>query len=193
VVLVQLGSNPHLNYPPRSLLPAPFPLFQVVVYLAQTESEMVYQTTFNIENLQHEFTVIRLWEQPAEIFLRMPGLLPFAVLSNATNKTGTLQNVAARIDNIADRRTQSNITASTAILAGLVLNQEVIQRLLRRDIMQESVIYQSIKTEGSDEKARQIALNLLAEGMSVDAIARITGLSVEMVQQLQQQKTDNQG
>jgi predicted transposase/invertase (TIGR01784 family) len=169
---------------------------QVVVYLAQTESEMVYQTTFSIENLQHEFTVIRLWEQPAEIFLRMPGLLPFAVLSNATDKTSTLQNVAAKIDNIADRRTQSNVTASTAILAGLVLNQEVIQRLLRRDIMQESVIYQSILSEGEEEgsnkKAREIAVNLLAEGMTVDVIARITGLSVEMVQQLQQQETDNQ-
>lgn len=52
--------------------------------------------------------------------------------------------------------------------------------------MRESVVYQSIKTEGSDEKARQIAVNLLKEGMAVDAIARLTGLSVEVVQQLQQ-------
>ncbi|MBE9036046.1 hypothetical protein IQ246_13195 [aff. Roholtiella sp. LEGE 12411] len=91
-------------------------------------------------------------------------------------------------ENLSLRRTQSNLTASTAILAGLVLNQEVIQRLLRRDIMQESVIYQSILSEGEEEgsnkKAREIAVNLLAEGMSIDAIARITGLSVEMVQQM---------
>jgi predicted transposase/invertase (TIGR01784 family) len=161
---------------------------QVVVYLAQTESEMVYQTTFSIENLQHEFTVIRLWEQPAEIFLRVPGLLPFAVLSNATDKTSTLQNVAARIDNITDRRTQSNLTASVAILAGLVLNQEVIQRLLRRDIMQESVIYQSIKTEGKEEGielgVRRVAVNLLKENMSIEMVAKVTGLTIEQVQSL---------
>lgn len=103
------------------------------------------------------------------------------------------------IDSIGDRQMQNNLTASTAILAGLVLEQEVIQRLLRRDTMRESVIYQMIKEEGieegkqegkqegSQEKAREIALNLIAEGMGIEAIARITGLTVEVVQQLQQQ------
>lgn len=55
--------------------------------------------------------------------------------------------------------------------------------------MRESVVYQSIKTEGGDEKARQIAINMLIEGMSVDLIAKLTGLSVEQVQQLKQQQT----
>ncbi|UKP00991.1 hypothetical protein [Nostoc sp. UHCC 0870] len=58
--------------------------------------------------------------------------------------------------------------------------------------MRESVIYQMIQNEaeeqGSNKKAREIALNLLAEGMTVDAIARLTGLPVEEVQQLQQQQ-----
>ncbi|MCF2151900.1 hypothetical protein IQ276_036940 [Desmonostoc muscorum LEGE 12446] len=57
--------------------------------------------------------------------------------------------------------------------------------------MRESVIYQSIKAEGreegSDKKARKIAINLLAEGISVDVIARVTGLSIKVVQQLQQE------
>lgn len=61
--------------------------------------------------------------------------------------------------------------------------------------MQESVTYQAIKAEGkaegSEEKACQIAVNLLSVGMSIDAIARITGLSVEVVQQLQVQQADN--
>lgn len=106
------------------------------------------------------------------------------------------------IDSIGDRQMQNNLTASTAILAGLVLEQEVIQRLLRRDTMRESVIYQMIKEEGieegkqegrqegrqegSQQKAREIALNLIAEGMGIEAVARITGLTVEVVQQLQQ-------
>jgi predicted transposase/invertase (TIGR01784 family) len=168
---------------------------QVVIYLTPTISELVYQTTFIIENLRHEFTVIRLWEQPSEIFLRTPGLLPFAVLSNTVNQTHILQAVAEQIDNIPDRRMQNNLTASAAILAGLVLKEEVIQRLLRRDMMRESVIYQLIKTEGrqegSQDKAKQIARKLLAEGMTTEEIARITDLSVEAVQQLEMQQTDN--
>jgi transposase len=49
--------------------------------------------------------------------------------------------------------------------------------------MQESVIYRSIQ---HDEK-RAIAINFLREGLSVEAVARGTGLSIEEVQQLQQQ------
>ncbi|MCC5640262.1 hypothetical protein LC593_31405 [Nostoc sp. CHAB 5844] len=60
--------------------------------------------------------------------------------------------------------------------------------------MRESVIYQAIKAEGWEEgrnkKAREIAANMLAEGMAVDAIARLTGLSPEALQQLQQQQTN---
>jgi predicted transposase YdaD len=157
----------------------------------------VYQTTFIAGSLQHEFSVIRLWEQPPEVFLAAPGLLPFAVLSATENKVATLQQSSAAVDKIADRRTQSNIAAASAILAGLVLEKDVIERLFRKDIMRESVIYQQIKIEGeeegSDKKARQIAVNLLKEGMAVDAIARLTGLSVEVVQQLQQGESENQG
>ncbi|WGV29192.1 Rpn family recombination-promoting nuclease/putative transposase [Halotia branconii] len=175
-------------------------IHQVVIYLDETTSNKVHQTTFTTEKMRHEFSVIRLWEQPLEIFLNTPGLLPFAVLSATNDKASTLQQVANSVDKISERRTQSNISAAAAILAGLVLEQEVIGRLFRKDIMRESIIYQSIlsegkeegREEGSQQKARQIALNLLAEGMTVDAIARITGLSVEMVQQLQQQEPDNQ-
>ena len=49
--------------------------------------------------------------------------------------------------------------------------------------MQESVIYRSIQ---NDEK-RTIALNLPREGLSIEAVARGTGLLIEEVQQLQQQ------
>ncbi|WP_193200257.1 Rpn family recombination-promoting nuclease/putative transposase [Nostoc sp. MG11] len=163
-------------------------MHQVVIYLDKTTSDKVYQTTFTTETLRHEFSVIRVWEQPPEIFLKTTGLLPFAVLCDTNNQVGILQQAAAAVDKIAERRTQSNIAAAAAILAGLVLEQEVIGRLFRKDIMRESVIYQQIKTEGreegSEEKAREIAINLLAEGMSVEVVARITSLSVEVVQQL---------
>ncbi|QFS49426.1 hypothetical protein GXM_06920 [Nostoc sphaeroides CCNUC1] len=75
------------------------------------------------------------------------GLLPFATLSQTEDKTRTLQQVAEAIEQINDTRTQSNIAASTAILSGLVLNKELIKRLLRSDAMRESVIYQDIQQE----------------------------------------------
>ncbi len=53
--------------------------------------------------------------------------------------------------------------------------------------MQESVIYRSIQR---DEK-RAIALNLLRRGVAIDIIASSTGLSIEEVQQLQQQLNES--
>jgi predicted transposase YdaD len=57
--------------------------------------------------------------------------------------------------------------------------------------MQESVIYRSIQKEAETRaearKQREIANNLLRNGVSVEVVALGTGLSVEEVQQLQQQ------
>ncbi len=159
-----------------------------MIYLQPTTSELVQQTSFTLEQTRHRFEVIRLWEQPTAAFFQAPGLLPFAVLSQTDDRIATLEQVARKIDQIADFRTQSNVTASSFILAGLLLEQATIQQILRRDVMQESVTYQAIKaegkTEGSQQKAQQIALNLLQEGMEVVVVARVTGLSVEQVQQL---------
>ena len=84
-------------------------------------------------------------------------MLPFATLSQTEDKTRTLQQVAEAIEQINDTRTQSNIAASTAVLAGLILNKELIKRLLRSDAMRESVIYQDIQ----QEKALSIVIRLL--------------------------------
>ena len=114
------------------------------------------------------------------------------VLSNTESKTSTLQEVATRINHIEDKKTQRDVIESTFILAGLVLEQEKIQRLLRRDIMRDSVTYQLIKEEGAEENTRKIAINMLQEGISIELVAKTTGLTVEEVQQLQSNQADNQ-
>ncbi|PMB39579.1 flagellar assembly protein H, partial [Fischerella thermalis CCMEE 5319] len=124
---------------------------QVVIYLQKTTSDLVQQNTFTLERTHHEFDIIRLWEQPTSVFLQYPGLLPFAVLSETNDRTETLRQVAQIISNIKDQRTQSNIAASTFILAGLVLNKDTIQQLLRKELMQESVTYQALIDEGRAE------------------------------------------
>jgi predicted transposase/invertase (TIGR01784 family) len=158
-------------------------MIQVVIYLKPTTSELAHQTCFSLENTEHQFQVIRLWEQPASVFLEYPGLLPFAVLGQSESPVEMLRQVTEIVDQIEDQRTQSNLMAASAILAGLRLEQDVIYQLVRRDIMQESVIYRSIQ---KDEK-RAIALNFLREGLSIETVARGTGLSIEEVQELQQQ------
>ncbi len=126
-------------------------IHQVVIYLLESSSSLVRQEELNLRNTYHKFNVIRLWETPTETLLETPGLYPFAVLSQENNREKTLQQIGEKIETIDNLTTQSNIAASTAILAGLLLDKTLIQRLLRNDIMKESVIYQEIRDEGKRE------------------------------------------
>jgi predicted transposase/invertase (TIGR01784 family) len=123
-------------------------IYQVVIYLKKTSSKLARINTFELPEMQHRYNVIRLWEVPTEELLKSSGILPFAVLSKTNNPQDVLEQVARRIDKIADRGQQSNIAASTAIIAGLVLDTMVIKRLLKEEIMKESVIYQEIEATG---------------------------------------------
>ncbi|MEH2062825.1 MAG: hypothetical protein V7K50_11160 [Nostoc sp.] len=88
-------------------------------------------------------------------------------------------------------RLQNNVAAATAILAGLVLEKGLIQRVLRRDNMRESVIYQEIeaeaKAEGKAEGIRLVAVNLIKSQMLLAEVVRVTGLSLEEVEFLQKE------
>ena len=57
--------------------------------------------------------------------------------------------------------------------------------------MQESVIYRSIQEEAGAKKQRDIANNLLREGLAIEMVARVTGLSLKEVQQIQQQLNES--
>lgn len=166
------------------------PMRQVVIYLKQTASERVYQTSFTMECTCHEFEVVRLWEQPASLFLQYPGLIPFAVLGQSADAEETLRQAAQRMDQIVDSAAKANLMAASGILAGLKLGDEVVYRILRRDIMQESTVYRAIERDARKEEKRAIALNLLRDNLSVEVVVRGTGLSIEEVQQLQQQLSE---
>ncbi|MFZ4557835.1 MAG: Rpn family recombination-promoting nuclease/putative transposase [Pseudanabaena sp.] len=209
ILHIEFQTDPNKNIPFRMTdyllrLHRQFPdmeIYQVVIYLTPSQSPLVYETTFNLGGLSHQFNVIRIWEQPTEIFRKYQGLLPFAALSQTDNPEETLRQVARQIENIEDKQVQSNVAASTAIISGIALNKEIIQRLLRSEIMKESVIYQEILLEGEAkglakgeargiakgkaETARQIALNMMHSNISGDLVAQFTGLSLKEVQKLQ--------
>jgi predicted transposase/invertase (TIGR01784 family) len=168
----------HRKYPDKTMR-------QVVIYLTEIDSDKVHVNHFSLERTHHEFEVIRLWEQPAEVFLRYPGLIPFAVLGDTEDPEATLREVAQRVQQIPDPEAQANISAASAILAGLRLDSNIISRLLRRDIMQESTMYQSILTEGDARRQRVTVINLLRKGFALGDIAEVVELSLEEVKKIQ--------
>ncbi|MFM6057407.1 MAG: Rpn family recombination-promoting nuclease/putative transposase, partial [Microcystis aeruginosa] len=189
---------------------------QVVIYLRRSDSPLVQENTFRLGETFHSFQVIRLWEEKTPQFFHHPGLLPFAVLSNTDDPEQVLSQVSRSLETIPEKQVQSNLAAATSILAGLVLNRETIKKILRSDIMRESVIYQDILEEGreegeekglqkglqkgrqegrqeglqagKEEKARQIALKMLSAGFSIPEIARFTDLSPDAIEELQRQQ-----
>lgn len=182
-------------------------MHQVVIYLKRIKSPLVLENSFVLSRTSHEFDVIRLWEQPPEIFLNSVGLLPFAALSNTENPREILEQVSVAIEEIADTQEQSNVAGLSAILAGLVLDPEVVNQILRRDIMQESAVYQDILREGREEGVQQgikqglkkgiqqgleqVANSLLLTGMSLEEVAKLTGLPLERVQSLRDNLNNN--
>lgn len=163
---------------------------QVVVYLKPSSSPLVRQTVFELSRTRHEFDVIRLWEQPTELFLSVPGLLPFAVLTQQGNPEQILRQVDQAAGRL-ERNRRSDVVASVSVLAGLVLGKDIIQKILRQDVMRESVIYQEILAEGEakgEAKAEiRIALDMLRADVPLEQVAAFTRLPLEKVKRLQKE------
>ncbi len=168
---------------------------QIVIYLTPTTSDLVAITTFELEFTRHEFEVIRLWEQPASIFLESVGLYPFASLAQTEEPELVLREVAARIEEIPERKLQADISAMSYILAGLVLDRDRVGQIIRRDIMRESVTYQEIlaegevkgKTQGRVEEARALIIRQLTRKLGnirPNLLTKIEALPLEQVESL---------
>ena len=159
---------------------------QIVIYLTPTTSELVYQTSFEIANTRHEFEVIRLWEQPAGMFLESPGLYPFASLGQTDEPESVLRSVAAKIEEVPERNVRANLAATTSILAGLVLDKEQIQRILRSDMMRESVMYQEFLSE-AESRERQLVFRQLTRkigNLSPILQGQVNGLPIDRIESL---------
>ena len=168
---------------------------QIVIYLTPTTSNLVSLTTFELESTRHEFEVIRLWEQPSSIFLESVGLYPFATLAQTDRPELVLREVAAKIEEIPERKLQSDISAMSYILAGLVIDRNRVGQIIRRDIMRESATYQEIlaegeikgKTQGRIEEARSLTIRQLTRklgNISPILLAKIEALSLERLELL---------
>jgi predicted transposase/invertase (TIGR01784 family) len=169
------------------------PISQVVVLLIPTSSETVIETAFSVENTNHQYRVISLWEQNPDLFLNDPALLPLAPLT-ATNQPQTLlQQVAEKIDELETEQ-KAEILTYTKIVAGLKYNKDFIRRLFQEGMMRESVIYQDILREGREEgreegqkRERSLVLRQLTRKVGElpqDVLKQIESLSLEQLENL---------
>lgn len=172
---------------------------QVVIYLKRTSSDLVRQDRYITSVMTHQFRVIRLWEQPVEIFLSRQGLLPLAVLSQEADKASVLAQVVGELEQITDLTKRRNLSAATSILAGLELEAQTIQQLMRGPVMRESTMYQAILSEGRAEGIEQgliqgrtdgeraIVIKVLTRklgNISPELIAKVNVLSLERLEAL---------
>ncbi|ERN41249.1 hypothetical protein KR51_00021370 [Rubidibacter lacunae KORDI 51-2] len=164
---------------------------QVVVYLRRSRSPLVRQTVSERDSTRHEFQVIRIWEEPSSRFRELPGLLPFAVLSETRDRERTLQQVSRQIEDIGDRGQRGDVAASTAILAGLVLDKDLIRNVLREDVMKESVVYQDIvataEERGRQKEGLSFASRMLKRRfgeLPPEIVQKVEGLSLASLEQL---------
>nr|WP_223342631.1 hypothetical protein [Synechocystis sp. PCC 7339] len=103
-------------------------MHQVVIYLKETGSPLVYQDTFQLRETRHRYRAIRLWEQAPEPFLTYPGLLPLAVLTQSQSATERLRKVALALDKIEDKSTKANLTTAATVFGGLSLFHQSRQK-----------------------------------------------------------------
>ncbi|MBE9033410.1 Rpn family recombination-promoting nuclease/putative transposase, partial [filamentous cyanobacterium LEGE 11480] len=176
-------------------------IHQVVIYLRQTNSEQVYQEYFEIAGMYAEYRVIRIWEVPIAQLMQYSGLLPFAALGQTDNPEQVLRDSVQAMSQLPASNQQHEVLGAAYLLSGLVLDQAMIGKIIRRDVMRESVTYQAVLDEGREEglqlgikegrqvgieeARRSIVINLLREGASIDLIAKASGMSIDEINQLQ--------
>lgn len=109
---------------------------------------------FETASTLHRYQVIRLWEVEAQELLEFPTLWPLAILAKSTNSDVLLTDIAQRLERLENRVERINLTTYTYLLGGLRFRKEILQQLLREEIMLESVTYREL-VETSEQRGRQ--------------------------------------
>ncbi len=107
------------------------------------------------------YPVIRLWKLDAEAILKgSPAILPMAALANIPDEAvpTVLRRIDERMIHETDSSTASTIMVASLLMAGLRIEREQIEDLMRRlssmNLLQESSFYQMLLEEG-EKKGRQ--------------------------------------
>ncbi len=172
-----------LDYSVRLKRQYKIPVTQVVIFLQETDNEIVFTDKYEDETTIHRYQVIRMWEQDSTAFLNNQALLPLGTLTQTTSPQKLLSQIAQSVARISDRGTRQNIAAYTEILAGLRFEKNLIRQLLSEDIMQESVIFQDI-VQKEAFKIINRQLNRRFNQIETSLIERVRELSAEQIENL---------
>lgn len=159
------------------------PIDQVVIFLKPPPPGTVIESAFVMGQTQHQYRVIKMWEQDPATFLSDPALLPLATLAATDNPSGLLYQVAEQVSMIETESQQREVAAYSQLLAGLKFDKQMIRQVFRSEAMQESVIYQEILQEG-ETKGRQEASQEATEGLLLAKFNELDGELRAIVPQL---------
>ncbi|MBH8561953.1 Rpn family recombination-promoting nuclease/putative transposase [Nostoc sp. CENA67] len=165
------------------------PIEQVVIFLKQTKSPIVYVEQLAVGRTIHPYRVVRLWEEDPTPLLENPALLPLAILARTDTPEVLLRQVADKIDSIEEREEQQNISVCTEILARLKFNKNLIRQFLQEDLMRESPLYQEILQEGELKVVFRL-LNRKLGNIEPNLQSKIQQLSSEQLEALEEALLD---
>ncbi|AFY59322.1 Rpn family recombination-promoting nuclease/putative transposase [Synechococcus sp. PCC 6312] len=141
------------------------PVRQIVLFLIATTSTAVQVDFFETTSTLHRYQVIRLWDVEASELLVFPTLWPLAILAKTANPESLLTEVAQRLETLENREERLSLTTYTYLLGGLKFRKEMLQQLLREEIMRESVTYREL-VETSEQRGLQQGIQQgLQQGM----------------------------
>ncbi|GAA6614449.1 DUF4351 domain-containing protein [Scytonema sp. NUACC26] len=152
-------------------------LYKLSFFYNKQLHQLFFAPQYVDTNTIHNYRVIRVWEEDPATLLANPGLLPLAPLARSNSPSTLLKQVAAAVDMIEETQEQQNISACVQLLAGLRFNQNLIQQFFSEEVMQESVIYQSILHRGEQKGEAKLIIRLLTR--------RFGELALEIEQQIQ--------
>lgn len=163
------------------------PVTQILVLLKPPSSNALIKDHFQLEETQHRYRVMRLWEQDPEQLLQDVALLPLAVLAATETPSQLLGQVAEQVSKIEETNQRQEVGTCAQILAGLRFEESLIRQVFKEGLMRESVIYQEIIREGKQEEARALITRQLARQigiMSAELQVQIRGLSTTQLENL---------
>jgi predicted transposase YdaD len=143
------------------------PVEQVLVLVKPTS--VPTPAVFEVGRTRHEYRVLRLWEQDPAPLLADEALLPLAVLARTADRPALVSTVAQRVRRIEPPSRQRDVASIVELLAGLVLDWEVLRTMFENSILEESSVYQAIIQKGREEgreegrliEARRLVLRAL--------------------------------
>ncbi len=150
------------------------PIVQVVVVLTPPTDETVIENFFRSGTTYHEFSVVKMWEQPTDLFLNDPVLLPFATLTQTESLDQLLNQVAHQVSSLPEPDQRRQVSSYVQLMAGLKYDKDIVHRLFSEGIMRESVIYQEIFQAGEIQGEARGEVRGEARGQRLMAIRVLT-------------------